>query len=164
MIVRKNVGEPVLGPVNRQVCCSTRLVPANMFQLLELLTEPEVAVCRHDPVVLGKVLQLDWSGSLDDGVRQADKICLSVCVVSEALGAGLTVELPDEKEGEEDDDDEDDGDGDADQDGRVVRVSTDGLGPGRLAELVDGSVGSDLERERDITIIITSIRLQSAVC
>ena len=58
------------------------------------------------------------------------------------------MELPDEEEGEEDDDDEDDGDGDADQDGGVVRVSTDGLRPGGLAELVNGSVGSDLERQR----------------
>ena len=147
MIVRKNVGEPVLGSVNRQVSGSTRLVSTNMFQLLELLAEPEVAVGRHDPVVLGKVLELDWSGRLDDRVREADKICLSVRVVAEVLGAGLTVEFPDEQEGEEDDDDEDDGDGDANQDGGVVRVSADGLRPGRLAELVDGSVGSDLDRQ-----------------
>ena len=148
MIVRKNVGESVLGSVDRQVSSSTGLIPPNMFQLLELLAEPEVAVRRHDPVVLSKVLQLDWSRRLDDGVRKADKIGLSVRVAPKVLGTGLTVELPDEKEGEEDDDDEDDGDGDADQDGGVVRVSTDGLGPGCLTELVNGSVGSDLERRR----------------
>ena len=43
-----------------------------MFQLLELLAEPEVAVRRHDPVVLGEVLQLDWSGCFNDGVRETD--------------------------------------------------------------------------------------------
>ena len=58
------------------------------------------------------------------------------------------MEFPDEDEGKEDNDDEDDGDGDADQDGGVVRVSTDGLGPGCLTELVNGSIGSDLERRR----------------
>ena len=61
MIVRENVGESVLGTVDRQVSCSTGLVSPNMFQLLELLAEPEVTVGRHDPVVLSKVLQLDWS-------------------------------------------------------------------------------------------------------
>ena len=149
MVVRKDVGEPVLGSVHRQVCRGARLVPPDVFQLLELLAEPEVAVGRHDPVVLSEVLQLDWPGGLNHRVRQADKIRLSVCVVPEALGAGLAVEFPDEKEGEEDDDDEDDGDGDAHQDGGVVRVSADGLGPGSLAELVNGSVGSDLDRQRD---------------
>ena len=69
------------------------------------------------------------------------------------------MELPDEEEGEEDDDDEDDGDGDADQDGGVVRVCTDGLRPGRLAELVDGSVGSDLERQK-----YYYLNNQTAVC
>ena len=61
VVLRKNVCESVLRPVDRKVCSSTRLVSANMLQLLKLLAEPEVAVCRHDAVVLGKVLQLDWS-------------------------------------------------------------------------------------------------------
>ena len=69
--------------------------------------------------------------------------------MAESLAAVVAVKLPDEDEGEEDDDDEDDGDGDAHQDGGVVRVSTDGLRPGSLAELVNGSVGSDLDRQRD---------------
>ena len=40
---------------------------------------------------------------------------------------------------------EDDGDGDADQDGRVVRLGADGLGPGGLAELVFAGEGPDLK-------------------
>lgn len=54
------------------------------------------------------------------------------------------MKFPYEDKGEKDDDDEDDRDGDADQYGSVVGVSADGLGPGRLTELVRGSVGSDL--------------------
>ena len=41
-----------------------------MLQLLELLAEPEVAVGRHDPVVLAKVLQLHRPRSLYDRVRK----------------------------------------------------------------------------------------------
>ena len=55
------------------------------------------------------------------------------------------MELPDEDEHQEDDYDQDDGDGDANQDGRVVRVGGDGLGPGGLTELVQRSVGTNLE-------------------
>ena len=80
------------------------------------------------------------------------QICLTVCVVAQRLGAVVAVELPDEDEGEEDDDDEDDGDGDADQDGRVVRVGGDGLGPGRLTELVLSRVGSNLRKSEGKSI------------
>ena len=73
------------------------------------------------------------------------QVGLSVRVVTNTLAAVVAVELPDEDEHEEDDDDQDDRDGDADQDGRVVGVSGDGLGPGGLWELVQGSVGADLE-------------------
>ena len=59
------------------------------------------------------------------------------------------MKFPYEDKGEKDDDDEDDRDGDADQYGSVVGVSADGLGPGGLTELVRGSVGSDLDRQRD---------------
>ena len=54
------------------------------------------------------------------------------------------MELPDQDECEKDDDDQDDRDGDADEDGSVVRVGADRLGPGSLAELVSSSVGPDL--------------------
>ena len=64
--------------------------------------------------------------------------------MAERLGAVVAVELPDEDEGEEDDDDQDDGDGDSHQDGRVVRVRGDRLGPGGLAELVLGRVRANL--------------------
>ena len=69
VVVGEDVGEPVLGSVHRQVRGSAQLVPANVLQLLVLLAEPEVAVGRHDPVVLGEVLQFDRSGGLNDGVR-----------------------------------------------------------------------------------------------
>ena len=58
-----------------------------------------------------------------------------------------TLEFAEQDEGEEDDDQEDDGDGDANQDGGVVGVSGDGLGPRGLGELVSASVGSDLSNE-----------------
>ena len=70
------------------------------------------------------------------------------------------MEFPDEEEGEEDDDDEDDGNGDADQDGGVIWVRADGLRPGGLAELVNGGVGSDLERQKYYYYLIN----QTAVC
>ena len=63
-----------------------------------------------------------------------------------SLVTSSTLEFPQDDEGEEDDDQQDDGDGDADQDGGVVRVRADRLGPGRLAELVRRGVGSDLEK------------------
>ena len=69
VVVGEDVGEPVLGSVHRQVRGSAQLVPAHVLQLLVLLAEPEVAVGRHDPVVLGEVLQLDRSGGFNDGVR-----------------------------------------------------------------------------------------------
>ena len=72
VVVREDVGEPVLGPVDWQVGRRAQLVPPNVLQLLVLLTEPEVTVRRHDPVVLREVLQFDWSGRLNDGVRQTD--------------------------------------------------------------------------------------------
>ena len=72
VIVGEDVGEPVLRSVNRKVSSGAQLVPPNMFQFLVLLAEPEVAVRRHDPVVLGEVLQLDWSGCFNDGVRETD--------------------------------------------------------------------------------------------
>ena len=72
------------------------------------------------------------------------QVRLAVRVVAERLGAVVAVQLPDEDEGEEDDDYQDDEDGDAHQDGRVVRVSGDGLGPGGLAELVLGRVRANL--------------------
>ena len=59
VVVGQNVGEPVLGPVARQVGGRAGLVPPDMLELLVLLAEPEVAVGRHDAVVLSKVLQLD---------------------------------------------------------------------------------------------------------
>ena len=70
VVVWQDVGEPVLGPVARQVGGGARLLPADVLQLLVLLREPEVGVSRHDPVVLGKVLQLDGLRSLDDAVRK----------------------------------------------------------------------------------------------
>ena len=72
VVVRKNVGEPVLGPVDRKIRRRTRLVTAHVLQFLELLAEPEVAVSGHDPVVLREVFQLDWSRGLDDGIRKTD--------------------------------------------------------------------------------------------
>ena len=66
VVVGKDVGEPVLGPVDRQIRGSTRLVTTHVFELLELLAEPEVAVGGHDPVVLRKVLALDGPRGLDD--------------------------------------------------------------------------------------------------
>ena len=66
-------------------------------------------------------------------------------VMSGRLLAHPAVELPQQDEGEDDEDEEDDGDGDADQDGRVVRLGADGLGPGGLAELVFAGEGPDLK-------------------
>ena len=79
MIVGQDVGEPVLGSVDRQVSSCAHLVAANMLQLLILLAEPEVRVRRHDPVVLSKVHQLDRSGCLDDRVWQADGVSRRTC-------------------------------------------------------------------------------------
>ena len=55
-------------PVDWKVSCTAGLVATHVLQLLELLAEPEVAVGRHDPVVLPKVLQLHRSRCLDDRV------------------------------------------------------------------------------------------------
>ena len=62
-----------------------------------------------------------------------------------SLVTSSTLQFPQDDEGEEDDDQEDDGDGDADQDGGVVWLRADGLGPGGLAELVLAGEGSDLK-------------------
>ena len=70
VVVRQDVGEPVLGPVARQVGGRACLLPADVLQLLVLLGEPEVRVGRHDAVVFGKVFELDRLRRLDDAVRK----------------------------------------------------------------------------------------------
>ena len=70
--------------------------------------------------------------------------------MSGRLVTSSTLEFPQDDEGEEDDDQQDDGDGDADQDGGVVWVSADGLGPGGLAELVFTCVRADLGQKGQI--------------
>ena len=74
----------------------------------------------------------------------AYQIRLSVRVRSKLFTAVVTVKFSDEDEGQENDDDQDDRDGDTNQDGGVVRVSGNGLGPRGLTELVHCCVGSDL--------------------
>ena len=66
-------------------------------------------------------------------------------VMAGRLLTDTALQLPQQDEGQEDDDEQDDGDGDADQDGGVVRLRADGLGPGGLAELVLAGEGSDLK-------------------
>ena len=63
---------PVLRPIHWQICCGTQLISTNVLELLVLLAESEVGVGGHDAVVLPKVLQLHWTGCLDDRVRKAD--------------------------------------------------------------------------------------------
>ena len=65
-------------------------------------------------------------------------------VMAGRLVTDTALQLPQQNESKQDDDEEDDGDGDADQDGGVVRLRADGLGPGGLAELVLAGEGSDL--------------------
>ena len=67
-----STNSPILWPIHGQICGRTQLIATNVFELLVLLAEPEVAVRRHDPVVLGEVLQLDWPGCFNDGVRETD--------------------------------------------------------------------------------------------
>ena len=72
---------------------------------------------------------------------------MSIRVGSKLVTAVVTMKLSDEDECEEDDDNEDDRDSDTNQDGGVVWVSGDGLGPGGLTELVHRGVGSDLTKK-----------------
>ena len=65
-------------------------------------------------------------------------------VMAGRLVTDTALQLPQQNESKQDDDEEDDGDGDADQDGGVVRLRADGLGPGGLAELVLGRVRANL--------------------
>ena len=66
VIVRQDVGESVLRPIDGKIRGCTKLIPANVLELLVLLAKPEVGVGGHDTVVLPKVLQLHWPGSLND--------------------------------------------------------------------------------------------------
>ena len=62
---------PVFGPIDGEVRSGAGLVAAHVFELLELLAEPEVAVRGHDAVVLGKVLALHRPGGFDHRIRKA---------------------------------------------------------------------------------------------
>ena len=127
--------EPVLGTVDWQICSSAELVPADMLELLVLLAKPEVGVGGHDPVVLREVLQLHWSRSFNDRVRETDKVCRVVStdtVMTARFGTGIAAEFAKYNKGKEDKDKDYDGDGDADQDCRVVRVGADSLAPSSL--------------------------------
>lgn len=59
--------------------------------------------------------------------------CLKLCIPSG------------QQDDKDDQDDQDNGNDDADQEGRVVRIGLDGLGPIGFGELVSGGVSSDLE-------------------
>ena len=61
VVVGQDVGEPVLGSVDRKIRRRAVLVTTHVFQFLVLLAEPEVAVCGHDTVVFGEIFQLDGS-------------------------------------------------------------------------------------------------------
>ena len=110
-----------------------------MLELFVLLAEPEVRVGGHDPVVLGKVLQLHRPRSFDHGIRETDKVCRMVSahtMVAARFGTGGAVELAQYNESKEDENEDYDGDGDANQDCCVVGVCADPLTPCRLTELV----------------------------
>ena len=83
VVIRQDVGEPVLGPVDRDVRRGARFVPPHVLELLVLLGEAEVGVCGHDAVVLGKVLELHGPGRFDHGLRDG----LVVAVTHVAGGA-----------------------------------------------------------------------------
>ena len=139
--------KPVFRTIHGQICCSTKLVPAHVFELLVLLAEPEVRVGGHDPVVLGEILQLHRPRGLDHRIRETDKVCRVVStntMMAARLCTGSTVELAEHNEGKEDKDEDDDGNGDPDQDGRVVRVRADPLAPSCLGEFVAGCVSAHL--------------------
>ena len=61
VVVGQDVGEPVLGPVDRQIRGRAVLVTTNVLQFLVLLAEPEVAICGHDTIVFSEIFQLDRS-------------------------------------------------------------------------------------------------------
>ena len=74
-------------------------------------------------------------------------------VMAGRLVTDTALQLPQQDEGQQDDDEEDDGDGDAHQDGGVVWLGADGLGPGGLTELVLTGEGSDLKIVNLLTLL-----------
>ena len=74
MVVWQNVGESVLGTVDRHVGCRAWLFASDMLQFLVFLGETEVRVGRHDAVVFSEVFEFDRLGRLDDGVRQGNVV------------------------------------------------------------------------------------------
>lgn len=65
MVVRKNVREAIFGPVHWQIRSDASLIPADVFEAIELLREAEIRIGSHTPVMLGEILQLDGPPAWD---------------------------------------------------------------------------------------------------
>ena len=102
------------------------------------MTESGRLICNKENTAVRTVISLNSTYRVNLRASPGD-------VMSGRLVTHTALQLPQQDEGQQDDDQEDDGDGDADQDGGVVWLCADGLGPGGLTELVLAGEGSDLK-------------------